>query len=154
MPNLRTENAAELAAILAGRLASGKVDHENAARPASVVLEVQKAARILHRNSERRCCEDLGCPSCGGSGNACDEYRNEIKPRRDCGKCAGGGETISRREASLVKRIRASLAPFGLRVYEQGDPRGWPLYLIPEEAGDAKDDHANYNSRGVAVCPH
>lgn len=163
MPNLRTENAAEIAAMLAGRVASGKCDHEKATRPASLVLDLQRAARILHRNAERACNEDTGCPECGGSGE-----RTESRASRpamsgetvntfgivECAACAGSGQEFGRYEARIMARLRETCAAYGLRVHEQGDCRGWPLYLIPEESGPASEDDSHYNQRGIAVCPH
>lgn len=158
MPNLRTENAAELAAMLAGRLASGRVDHEKAQRPAALVIALQKAARTLHRNAERACNEDCGCPKCGGLGFFDHRTDAARDPKRagvnaTCRACAGSGQVFGRRQARIMARIRESCAAYGLRVYEQGDPRGWPLYIIPDESGPKSEDHSRYNQRGVAVCP-
>ena len=130
----RTENAEHLAAMLSGRNGNGNV--------ADLVLQIQRVARIAHRNAERMCNGELAeCPKCKGDG-------------WDCKKCHETGYPTLAREARAVERLREALKPYRLRVYEQGDPRGWPLYLIPEESGPQSEDGSNYNVRGVAVCPH
>lgn len=149
---MRVENAAQLGAIFEGRCPK---DHAVVEWPADAVLAVQKAARILHRNAERACNEDCGCPKCDGYGYTENKANGARKGmREDCHACAGTGLTFGRREARLMERVRAICGPYRLRVYEQGDPRGWPLYLIPEESGPASEDASRYNQRGTAVCPH
>jgi hypothetical protein len=147
---MRTENAAQLGAIFGGRKPA-EVGPSGITWPPAAVLAVQKAARILHRNAERACGEDCGCPTCQGQG---DTMRADGGGREDCRACAGTGQTFGKREARLMERVRAVCSPYRLRVYEQGDPRGWPLYLIPEEAGPRSEDGSWYSSRGFAVCPH
>jgi len=130
----RTENAVHLTTMLTGRNGSGRVD--------DLVLQIQALARKAHRNAERMCNGELAeCEKCHGDG-------------WDCKACAETGYPTLAREARAVERLREALRSYRLRVYEQGDPRGWPLYLIPEESGPASEDGSAYNSRGVAVCPH
>jgi hypothetical protein len=134
--NWRTENAVHLAELLTKRRENG------AEPPAELVVQLQALARRAHRNAERMCNGELTeCQKCHGNG-------------WDCKACSETGYPTLAREAKAVERMRAALAPYRLRIYEQGDPRGWPLYLIPEEFGPASEDASNYNSRGVAVCPH
>lgn len=154
---MRTENAAQLGSMFERRKPREVVGPIT--WPADAVLEVQKAARILHRNAERNCNEDCGCRKCDGNGYTTDAASREVEyhpavTRTACRACAGSGLTFGKREARLMERVRATCAPYRLRVYEQGDPRGWPLYLIPEESGPQSDDGSWYSSRGVAVCPH
>jgi hypothetical protein len=133
--NARLENAINLAAVLEGRKPAG------ADAVAYVVEKIQKLARVSHRNAERMCNGELPeCPACHGDG-------------WDCKRCRETGYPALARESKAVEAMRETLKGYRLRVYEQGDPRGWPLYLIPEEAGPASEDGAWYNSRGVAVCP-
>jgi hypothetical protein len=140
---MRIRNAAELVAILATRPQAG----DGRVPPAAdVVLLLQRAARAIHRDLERACNGELeNCPKCDGNG---------WHTGKDCPTCAGSGYTTGKRIANLEQRVRDTVAPYGLRVYVQGDPRGWPLYLIPEESGDAREDDSRYNQRGFAVCPH
>ena len=175
---LRVENAAHLGALLSRRLML--TNAANLAEPtAETVSRLQSAARTLHRNAERACNEDCGCPRCDGYGYTVNKANGARRGmREDCPACAGTGQTFGKREAGIMRRLRAALAPYRLHVYKQGDPRGWPLYLIPEERIPAADTlresytyasdngHAepdalrarwvasNYNSAGVAVCPH
>ena len=58
-----------------------------------------------------------------------------------------------------VRRVR----PYGFRVYVQGDPRGWPLYLYTDGMLEEYNQRrliehrtgidACYSSVGIAVCP-
>lgn len=151
--SMRAENAAHLGAVLAGRLSN--TPGANLSEPTSeTVLRLQKAARIVHRNDERRCNEDLTCPECDGRGytvNKSNGARNGMD--EDCERCGGSGDTIGKRERNMLEKVRAALSPYGVRLYEQGDPRGWPLYLIPDIHPSAEDG-SYYSARGVAVCPH
>ena len=138
--------------------------------------ELHALARRLHRYDERGCSEDLGCPHCDGNGTTTGEY---AAADGTCRACAGRGRTTGRREAKAESRAAEIAARYRMRTYFQGDCRGCPLYLIPEEAvpadrsekllayaGYASDkDHppsvadlqarwvsSNYNSAGVPVC--
>lgn len=187
MSKLRTENAATLAAFLAYRN-----DSENVPE---TVEALQKTARMLHRNAERACCEDCSCRACDGQGTVYTvngthvsrfDYRKSgetadygsKREARECTACAGTGLTFGKREVRAMERLREMIWPFGVHLHEQGDCRGWPLYLIPHESVPidlAKLDAyrypsdpeggaplatlrarwiaSNYN-RGIAVCPH
>jgi|SRR6185503_4124786 len=136
MSKIRLENAIHLAQMIESRKPNG------ADATAYVIERIQKLARVSHRNAERMCNGELTeCPKCHGDG-------------WDCKACIGTGYPTLAREERAIARLRATLKPYHLRVYVQGDPRGWPLYLIPEESGPAAEDSSNYDSRGVAVCPH
>lgn len=138
--NPRLENAVHLAAMLEGRKPQLRDGYTVAVH--DLVDRLQALARRSHRNAERMCNGVLPeCPKCHGDG-------------WNCKKCRETGYPALAREEKAVAALRETLKPYRLRVYEQGDPRGWPLYLIPEEAGPASDDASWYNSRGVAVCPH
>lgn len=138
----RIENAVELSALLTGRLNGRQQSRDRAVPAVHLVDELQSLARRAHRNAERMCNGELPeCPKCRGDGH-------------NCKACRETGYPALAREDKAVARIREELKPYRLRVYEQGDPRGWPLYLIPEEAGPAEEDASHYNMRGVAVCPH
>lgn len=137
----RTENAALLAAVLSARQHTGR-------NVADDVLTLQRAARIIHRLDERACCEDLTCQDCAGNGTSDSEFN--IGP--ECKACAGTGRTTGKREAREAGKARAIAAAYGMRLYEQGDCRGWPLYLIPSEMFPASEDGSRYD-RGYAVCP-
>lgn len=151
MSKHRTENAARLAVLLSNRAAIIREASPDAELPNvfRVVASIQKAARVIHKIDERTCCEDLTCPRCQGDG---------IKRGADgmalgnCSGCAGAGRTTGKREARIMSGVRAQVEPFGLRVYEQGDCRGWPLYLIPDTF-PAGEDASYYDQRGTGVCP-
>ena len=130
----RKENAMHLAAMLAPRASGVSVSY--------AVNYAQRAARITHKNAERMCNGTLAeCSACHGDGWGCK-------------KCRETGYPTLAREARMLDRLRETLKPFKVRIYEQGDPRGWPLYLIPEEAGLESEDDSRYDQRGMAVCPH
>ena len=100
---------------------------------------------VLHRMSERLCNEDLSCPACHGDGTL--PRGNGITPapgrfeRRTCPKCSGRGNTLGRREASLLADAQEIAAHYGFAAYHQGDCRGCALYLCkPSEANGAKYD--------------
>lgn len=134
MSSFRIENAIQLTRLLEQRKPRDAAFVSN-----DIIFEAQRAARIIHHHDERRCNEDLTCPTCKGDG---------------CKKCADSGDRLGRADARLLDKLRDSLKPYRLRVYEQGDPRGWPLYLIPEESGPESEDDSHYNQRGTSVCPH
>lgn len=159
MSRYRVENAAQLAVVLAR-----KADNMQERPDRSVshdVSELQRIARSLHRMDERACNEDLGCRKCDGRGFALLESGAAGAPiadparesdRMECKSCAGSGLTTGKREARLVAQATAIAEAYGFRLYQQGDPRGWPLYLIPDNY-PASEDGSWYSSRGVAVCP-
>lgn len=129
---LRLENAIDLAALLMAR--SG---HQ---RVTGLVEKLQSVARQSHRNAERHCNGELiECSICQSEG---------------CEACLGTGYPVLARETRAMDKLRDALRSYRLRIYEQGDPRGWPIYLIPEESGPASEDASHYNARGIAVCPH
>lgn len=111
---------------------------------------LRRAAMTLHRIAERQCCEDTACERCAGNGFT----KDEDKPPVPCGKCARTGDKLGPREAGATRRASEVAARYGFRVYVQGDPRGWPLYLIRSaDYPDATGDPSAYSSRGFAVCP-
>ena len=152
MTRTRIENAAQLGVLLARR--QPETMPAGGQWPSHAVLALQKAARALHKMDERACCEDLTCEHCEGAGSRINKANGANNGRsEDCHYCAGTGQTTGKREARILERVRAICAPYRLRVYQQGDCRGWPLYLIPAESGPATEDASMYNSRGTAVCP-
>ena len=60
---------------------------------------------------------------------------------------------IPDREKGAQRRLLAILARYPLlQPYEQGDPRGAALYIIPRKSlDDGRDVHSCYSSVGVAV---
>ncbi len=60
---------------------------------------------------------------------------------------------IPDREKGAQRRLLAILARYpALQAYEQGDPRGCALYIIPRKSlDDGKDVNSCYSSVGVAV---
>jgi hypothetical protein len=146
------EHIAQTAALLAARSARARVPGASGSPTlaAEDAVELHRIATKLHRYDERNCCEDLGCRECQGNGYTSDAASPEVV--RPCRKCAGKGHTLGRREARAKARAREIAKPYGLRVYFQGDCRGAPVYLIPNDAGTPSEDHSNYSSWGVAVC--
>lgn len=62
------------------------------------------------------------------------------------------------REGRLENEATKIAAKYGLKLYRQGDPRGWPLYLYSEQdrlaySGGQYEVDAIYNSIGIAICP-
>lgn len=146
MSKHRAENAASLAATLARKVENMQEKPERSL--VGDVAELQRIARALHKMDERACNEDLGCRTCDGYGTT-DKSHN-VGPK--CPKCDGHGTTTGKREERLTEKARAIAAAYGFRLYVQGDPRGWPLYLIPDTY-PATEDGSWYSSRGLAVCP-
>lgn len=129
---MRIENAAELGSLLA-------------TRNGAVVADLLSLARRLHRNAERSCNGDLlRCSECKGEGYLGPEYDK-------CPKCKGHGTPAEMRDAEALEKMQKRLP--GFRLYHQTDPRGWPLYLIPEKYPQDEDE-THYSNRGHAVCPH
>jgi len=146
------ESIARVAVILARRrVTSTSLDRS----PADDSLELHRIATRLHRADERNCNEDLTCPACGGDGFTKPPDGTSALPDQpwECRKCAGRGRTTGRAEARNEARAREIANAYNLRVYFQGDPRGCPLYLIPNEreAGQG-GDACNYSITGIAVC--
>lgn len=121
-------------------------------------MELHRIATRLHRYDERNCNEDLGCRVCDGNGTvdgkAIASNRQEIiAVKRPCKACAGKGHTLGRREAKNEARAVEIAASYNLRVYFQGDCRGCPIYLIPNETPAREGGDASwYSSIGTAVC--
>lgn len=112
-----------------------RIQLENAVELAKAGFEaweierLHKAARVLHRLDER----------------ACNGY-TDWQGKHD----AGAEEKADKREERIKKEIATLLASHNLIAYFQGDPRGWPLYLLTPEV-HAKG--AGYYTQGLAVCP-
>lgn len=150
--NNRIENAVQIGVMLAARQAAINPPMPGWNDPptnfyAGQVATLQKSARALHRMAERACCEDLGCRKCGGTGASDAEFN----VGQECRSCAGTGLNTGRSRDRILSRVRSIADGYRLRVYHQSDPRGCPLYLIPQESGPASDDDAYYNMRGVPV---
>ena len=106
-------------------------------------IELQRIARALHRLDEA---------SCNGYQNWRGDWDEAAEKRAE------------RREVVLEEKAVKVAAEHGLKVYFQGDPRGWPLYLYRQDALDDYNARADwrpaaaiatcYDSVGVAVCPH
>ena len=98
------------------------------------VARLQEIAGSLHRLDEASC----------NYGLTERQERNETR--------------LEAEAAAIAKSVR------GLRVYRQGDPRGWPLYIYRLRDltaysrrvgnGQTYDIDCCYNSVGCGVCPH
>ena len=119
-------------------------------RPEDDALELHSIATKLHRWAERECSEDLCCPDCKGDGQVWKNARNGLSHRIACKRCDRTGSRLGKRTKLNEDRAVAIAARYGLRVYFQGDCRGCPLYLIPNE--ETRPDDSHYSSTGVAVC--
>lgn len=112
-------------------------------RPVEDALTLHRIAGSLHRYSERECNEDLHCRRCGGEGKVPAgtmvsrsdvHWSNKVGlPQDTCRQCEGTGTTIGKRVRNLEAKAQAIATAYGFRLYVQGDPRGCPLYLIPED---------------------
>jgi hypothetical protein len=143
-------NVASTAMLLDRQFHQGKAEAGIFA-PARHAVALHVISGKLHRMAERLCNEDLTCPACSGDGML--PRGNGINPapgrfeRRTCPVCAGRGNTLGRREASLIADASEIAEHYGFKAYHQTDPRGCSLYLC--DAPDA--DAGNYN-HGHAVC--
>lgn len=119
--------------------------------------ELHRIATRLHRIAERQCNEDLTCRNCKGEGMEPTKSGKGYATKKNgaairCKPCAGTGNTLGRTEKRLEARAVELAAAYRMRVYFQGDPRGCPLYLVPEEiipecknAGLAELDRYRYD---------
>ena len=55
-----------------------------------------------------------------------------------------------RRADRLLEQAYQIAIPYKFTVYHQSDPRGWTLYLVPEDMADP----GSHYPEGYAVCPH
>lgn len=172
---------------IAGLFAQRGSEHDWAADSATI----HRLARGASSRAERECNEDLGCRKCDGSGELsvdrladahelltrgighraiavcqCRTARayRAAKAGSVCPKCDGTGSQLGKRDRRAAERAREIAKRYGMRLYEQSDPRGCPYYLIPDEklpewpetekwsSVNAWID-SNYNSVGVAVHP-
>ena len=99
-------------------------------------MAMQSIARSLHRVQEQ----------------LCNGFQTEQAERR-----------AERRQARFVNRAVQLAEMYGVLVYVQGDPRGWPLYIYTAEDLAAKTLYRHdlsgsidsvYNSIAKAVCPY
>lgn len=61
-------------------------------------------------------------------------------------------QTIPNKRANAMKRATKIAQAYGLKVYEQSDPRGCALYVYnPADLGDKEID-SYYSSLATAVC--
>lgn len=118
--------------------------------------ELMRIQRALHRIAERQCNEDTSCLKCKGYGHTeAGAIRTECKP------CGGSGDTLGKREASLLRKASVLAEIHGFEVYHQTDPRGCALYvwsparLAEYNKGNGQRDpitiDACYNSVGTAI---
>ena len=143
MTATRTRQQDSLPAVKARNLV------ELAALVGANAIRLQAVARTLHR---------LGEQGCNGFQDASGNWDQAAEERAD------------RREDRLLREADDIAARHGYRVYYQGDPRGWPLYLWRQADLDAWNERRGeypdrpdggrlgidscYNAVGVAVCPH
>ena len=131
MPTSDREYLARTAAFLAVR------NPGRGMSASSDAVTLHRLAGTLHRIAERQCNEDLACSRCAGNGY---QLAGGIGPaKRVCPYCAGTGSTLGKRERSAEARIRAIAAAYNCRAYFQGDPRGCPVTLVPEETVPSKN---------------
>lgn len=101
---------------------------------------LRRIAMTLHRWHEMECGD--------ANGNAIERDDVTGKPYRtwDRGNHPRGRYPMPDRERGALARLATVMARYPtLRAYVQGDPRGLPLYILPQ---DADDDHYH---RGVGV---
>lgn len=95
------------------------------------VVDLPPIARKLHRIFERQC----------NGHQTWDGREDEAATARD-----------EKREERLIKQARGLALACGARLYVQGDPRGWPLYLYwPADLKAGQNIDAWYSSVGIGV---
>jgi len=52
-------------------------------------------------------------------------------------------------ESKLEERAKEIASNLGMAIYHQGDPRGWPLYLVPDDNENHEVDYCDY----IAIDP-
>ena len=91
------------------------------------IEDLQKIARILHRLDEAHC-NGYSNTDWGRNREALDEKKEE----------------------RMEKQGKAIADKYELNFFRQGDPRGWPVYLLDAETAKKAD---SLYDRGLAVCP-
>lgn len=115
--------------------------------PFSISIEdwaaLKRCERILHKWAEDCCNHDIDEDEETGIVTA-----RFISPSGYISK----PQTIPNKRANAMKRATKIAQAYGLKVYEQGDPRGCALYVYdPADLGD-KDIDCCYSSLATAVC--
>ena len=94
------------------------------------LIALTTIARRLHRAFERRC-------------NGHQDYNGNWD------------EKAALRDERSVERLAAQAQEIAQRmsatIYVQGDPRGWPLYLIWADDLQGRDVESCYNTAGIGV---
>lgn len=106
-------------------------------------IALRRIAMTLHRWAERECNGEIERND--GTGEAFGVYNIDGPgPIKYC--------KIADRERGAQRRLAAIMARYPrLMAYEQGDPRGASLYIIPRAAMEGRDVDSYYSSFGVAV---
>lgn len=94
------------------------------------IEELNSISRRLHRLDEN---------SCNGYSDFQGNWNEEAEKKAE------------KRELRLEKRAETIASQWGAKIYRQGDPRGWSLYIVfPGDIPQGEDVGAYYN-RGVGV---
>lgn len=99
-------------------------------------IGVEDAAKLissagsLHRIYERQC---------NGYANWRGDWDQKATDRDD------------KREQRLNRTVEDIATEYDLRVYFQGDPRGWPIYLYREQDLDGRDIQNCYSAIGTGI---
>lgn len=110
-------------------------------------MALRRIKMTLHRWSEKECGDE------NGGAIERDEVTNVPYWTYENGTGKRGRYRISDRETGALKRLAVIMAKYPhLTWYNQTDPRGCALYVIPKEKLGNKDVSAYYSSCGVAVC--
>jgi hypothetical protein len=117
-------------AYLAAQLMRASLEVPSTVGVAQDVAELRSIARQLHRWHERDC-------------NGYQDGRGNEDVQT--------AERAERTEARLMAQAGAIAASYGLVAYEQTDPRGWPLYLMP--ASVPTEQRAAAYSSYIGVSP-
>jgi len=105
---------------------------------------LRRISMQLHRWNERECNGEVG--------------RDETTGKTYANYNIDGPGPIKRypvadKERGAQRRLAAIMARYpNLIAYEQGDPRGCALYIVPREQLGDRDIHSCYSSFGVAIC--
>ena len=89
--------------------------------------QLQSIARQLHRFDELACSEEW--------------VGNDTRRKEEL------------RSLRLANKAILIAQRYGLRVYLQGDPRGWPLYLFDPATLDGHDIEQVYPSQALGISP-
>lgn len=127
----------------AQRIANFYMFAERIGVDADTADKLRRIEMTLHRWAEAECNGEIQRDGDDGDG----------KPRRYYGPNMDRSYPIADREAGALKRLAAIMQTLPhLVAYNQTDPRGCAMYLIPKDKIEKGEDISSIYTRGFGVC--